>query len=280
MPVSRACIYRKPVRFYLKLLTEYFEVIWDIAYHSGMTSQADFQACIETNSPAGIVAGGCTALMLFGSIPRFVRNGGHLFVDSGAFTAFRLREPMDWGKVISKYRIIISTTDGSPQVSIVAPDVVGNQEETIELWKQYQMEIKEWIASGVRVIVPLQAGALRADELLSLAVDMFGTDKFCAGIPSNEAALSVDACRTLSHNDFHILGRVVMSPEVKEKVDALLTNNQNARLTSDANWLRSRTREISAARLRMQTTLASSRRTKAVVHLLSSDRYKSKVLMG
>ena len=255
-------------------------MIWDIAYHSGMTSQADFQACIETNSPAGIVAGSCSTQMLFGSIPRFVRNGGHLFVDSGAFTAFRLRESMDWGKVITKYRMIISATDGSPQVSIVAPDVVGDQAGTIELWKKYQQEIREWIARGVRVIVPLQAGELQADELLSLAVDMFETDKFCAGIPSNEAALSVEACRTLKHSDFHILGRVVMSQDVKEKVDALLINSPGARLTSDANWLRSRTREISAARSRMQTTLASSRRTKAVTHVLSSDRYKSKVLMG
>jgi hypothetical protein len=35
----------------------------------------------------------------------------------------------------------------------------------------------------VRVIVPLQRGRLRAAEMLALAKQTFGTDRFCAGIP-------------------------------------------------------------------------------------------------
>lgn len=255
-------------------------MIWDVAYHSGMSSQADFQACIATNTPAGVVAGSCSTSMLFGSIPRFIQNGGHLFVDSGAFTAFRRNEPMDWVKIMTKYRMIISSTDGSPRVSIVAPDVVGDQAATVELWKKYQREIREWIASGVRVIVPLQAGEMPAEDLLALAKELFATDKFCAGIPSNEAALSIDDCRGLKHNDFHILGRVVMSGDVQEKINALLANCQDARLTSDANWLRSRTRTISSLRDKMEINQIAMRRTRAVERALLSDRYVSKAVMS
>ncbi|HEJ4407899.1 TPA: hypothetical protein SL557_000178 [Pseudomonas aeruginosa] len=246
---------------------------WSIAYHSGMSSQSDFRACINTGAPAGVVAGLLTTQQLFGAIPRFIREGGSLFIDSGAFTAFRKGEPMEWKRVFQVYDLVISTTDGSPNVSIVAPDVVADQQATFALWKEHRDLIRFWIDSGVRVIVPLQTGPMPADQLLQAAIELLGTDRFCAGIPSNEAAMSPAECSLLRHHDFHILGRVKLNDEIAAKVAALKANSPEANLTADANWLRSRTRKAGRLREAMPIQMFESRRTQAVTHLLREEGY-------
>lgn len=247
---------------------------WSIAYHSGMSSQSDFRACINAGAPAGVVAGLLTTQQLFGAIPRFIREGGSLFIDSGAFTAFRKQEPMSWKRVFQVYEFVISSTEGSPNVSIVAPDVVADQSATLELWKQHRTLIRSWIDSGVRVIMPLQTGPVPADQLLQTAIELLGTDRFCAGIPSNEAAMTPEECGLLRHHDFHILGRVKLNDEVSAKVAALKANCPDANLTADANWLRSRTKQASKLREAMPVNLFESRRTQAVTQLLQVESYE------
>ncbi|MDG1580800.1 hypothetical protein [Pseudomonas sp. GOM6] len=246
---------------------------WNVAYHSGMSSQSDFRACVMTGAAAGVVAGLLTTQHLFGAIPRFIREGGKLFIDSGAFTAFRKGEPMDWATVFRKYNYVIESTEGSPNVTIVAPDVVGDQDATVALWQMHRDLIRSWIDSGVRVLMPLQRGALLAHELLQEAISLLGTDRFCAGIPSNEAALPPDQCALLVHHDFHILGRVVLTPEVEEKVRALRAANPAATLTADANWLRSRTKKIQRVQKDLAQDLFFSRRSRAVAAVLAEEAY-------
>lgn len=246
---------------------------WSIAYHSGMSSQSDFRACINAGAPAGVVAGLLTTQQLLGAIPRFIREGGNLFIDSGAFTAFRKGEPMDWKRVFQVYEFVINGTDGSPNVSIVAPDVVADQGATLALWQEHRDLIRSWLDRGVRVIVPLQTGPMPADQLLQEAVELLGTDQFCAGIPSNEAAMSPAECSLLRHHDFHILGRVKLNDEVAAKVSALKANSPNANLTADANWLRSRTRKAGQLRDAMPIQIFESRRTQAITHLLREEGY-------
>jgi len=248
---------------------------WNVAYHSGMSAQSDFRACILTGAAAGVVAGLLTAQHFFGAIPRFVREGGKLFIDSGAFSAFRKNEPMNWEKVFRAYDYVICSTEGSPNVTIVAPDVVGNQEATLALWILHRDLIRSWIDSGVRVMMPLQRGSLPANTLLEQAKTLLGTDHFCAGIPSNEAALPADECAQLRHHDFHILGRVVLTPEIEEKVRALRKENPEASLTADANWLRSRTKKIGIKLTELPLDLFSSRRTRAIASVLRQESYVS-----
>ncbi|MGP4929254.1 MULTISPECIES: hypothetical protein [Pseudomonas] len=164
-------------------------------------------------------------------------------------------------------------------LSIVAPDVIGDQVGTLKLWTEHAERVRGWVEKGVRVIVPLQRGRLRAAEMLALAKQPFGTDRFCAGIPSNLEAMSADDCSTLHHSDFHILGRVVMTNDLIEKIGALKANNPDANYTADANWLRARTRKISIE----ANTLAPDRsrgmgdtkRTRAVRSILQQEAYYS-----
>lgn len=156
---------------------------------------------------------------------------------------------MSWEKVFFAYECVLGRTDYPGALSIVAPDVIGDQSATLDLWAVHAERVRTWITAGARVIIPLQCGELSAGEMLAHAKRIFQTDQFCAGIPSNLAAMSAEDCATLHHHDFHLLGRVVINAELGDKLRALLANNPGAIYTADANWLRSASSK-SACRLR------------------------------
>lgn len=97
---------------------------------------------------------------------------------------------------------------------------------------------------------------------------------------SNLASMGADDAATLHHADFHVLGRVVLTPDLSAKLAALLANNPDATYTSDANWLRSRLREISQAKTvaapNPHCKSMDSSRTRAVRAVLRADAYQYK----
>ncbi|MFK4136470.1 hypothetical protein ACI2KR_29975 [Pseudomonas luteola] len=96
-----------------------------------------------------------------------------VFVDSGAFEARRKGIQLDWEVVFQAYEVILNMTDRPQGLSIVAPDVIGDQIETLHLWQRYSLRVQTWIDAGVRVIVPLQCGNLSAGDMLELAKRIF-----------------------------------------------------------------------------------------------------------
>lgn len=248
---------------------------WATTFHSGMSSSSDLQGCIDAGAPIGVVAGLLTNTQLFLSLPKYLDRGGKVFVDSGAFGAFRKGEETNWARVLTAYQCIIGSTKNAAGLSIVAPDIVGDQAGTVKLWTEHAALIKSWILAGARVIMPLQTGTLPPQELLSYAIQLVGKT-FAAGIPSNLAAMPAAECGSITHHDFHILGRVVINDEVKEKIDSLRKKNPLATMTADANWLRSRTSKLKA----IPTSCPSvsnglrSRRAQAVASLLASEMYR------
>ncbi|MNN12058.1 hypothetical protein D3C81_1250370 [compost metagenome] len=168
-------------------------------------------------------------------------------------------------------------TDKPQNLSIVAPDVIGDQRGTLALWEVHAERVRAWIDAGARVIIPLQCGELSAGSMLDRAKQIFRTDRFCAGLPSNLKAMPAADASTLLHSDFHILGRVAMTEDLKVKLNVLLANNPAAYYTADANWLRSRLRQISSAaqvfRQERSGTSWDSSRTRAVRSVLQRDAY-------
>jgi hypothetical protein len=243
-----------------------------------MSSKSDLRAAVEEGVAIGVVAGLLDSSKTLLVLPKHLDQGGAVFVDSGAFGAFQKQEPVDWDRVFRAYEDILYSTANPGALSIVAPDVVGDQEGTLALWKQYAERVCSWIKAGVRVIVPLQRGVHSADVMLAYAKAIFETDQFCAGIPSNLEAMSASDCAKLLHHDFHVLGRVVLTKELTVKLQALLVNNPHAFYSADANWLRSRIREIAkataTARPNDRASLIDSTRTWAVRRVLQAEAYK------
>ena len=253
---------------------------WDLAFHSGMSAKSDIRAAVEEGVPVGVVATLLDLSKTFLVLPRHLDNGGAAFVDSGAFAAFQKGETVSWERVFNVYESILLMTSRPEGLSIVAPDVIGDQAATLALWSEHSARVRKWVATGARVIVPLQCGEMSACQLLDKAKAIFGTDSFCAGIPSNLAAMGAEDSATITHTDFHILGRVILTADLKSKLSVLLANNPGATYTADANWLRSRISEIKQAR-----TVATpdpmgrptdSSRTRAVREVLRKDAYQYK----
>lgn len=252
---------------------------WHLAFHSGMSASSDLRAAVDVGVPIGVVATLLSLSKVFLALPRHLDSGGAVFIDSGAFAAFQKGETVIWERVFQKYDSVILMTAKPQGLSIVAPDVIGDQVGTLKLWTEHAERVRGWIDKGVRVIVPLQRGELSAAEMLALAKKTFGTDRFSAGIPSNLEAMSADDCSTLHHFDFHILGRVIMTEELEKKLEALKANNPDANYTADANWLRARTRKISieANTLAPERSrgLGDTKRTRAVRNILQQEAYYS-----
>lgn len=250
---------------------------WELSYHSGMSAQGDLRAAVEERVAVGVVATLLDTLKVIRTLPRYLDSGGAVFIDSGAFAAFQKGELVSWTKVFSTYESVLNMTDRPSGLSIVAPDVIGDQAATLTLWSEHAERVRSWISAGARVIIPLQRGALSAGVMLAHAKRIFQTDRFCAGIPSNLEAMSAEDCATLHHHDFHVLGRVIMTAELELKLRALKANNPGATYTADANWLRSRIRQISSAaeRLRYEPSidLFESLRTRAVRSVLREEAY-------
>lgn len=253
--------------------------MWDASYHSGMSARGDLKAAVDMGIPVGVVATLLDNAKMFLVLPRHLDAGNSVFIDSGAFAAFQKGETVDWSRVFLAYESVIGMTSKPEGLSIVVPDVIGDQIKTIALWEQHAERVRGWVASGARVIAPLQRGDIDAGSMLDHAKRLFGT-KICAGIPSNLEAMTAQDAATLFHTDFHILGRVVVTAELSIKLQALLTNNPTAYFTADANWLRSRIPAISAAATKLVTDgtgrLYDSARTRAVKAVLAVDAYPFK----
>lgn len=74
--------------------------------------------------------------------PHYLDRGGKVFVDSGAFTAFRRNEPMNWNPVFWTYGVLIEGTDHPENLTIVAPDIIGNQDLSVALWEEHRALIR------------------------------------------------------------------------------------------------------------------------------------------
>lgn len=215
-----------------------------LAFHSGMSRSNDFHGAAGAGVAIGVVAGELTMGLMVGTLPRYLAQGGFVFVDSGAFCEVKTHQAPDFERVLGAYELIAEMiderSDAFKRLYVVAPDKVGDQAVTLQRLARYKSRICALIEAGVQMIVPIQCGAMTASQMLEQAAAILGTRRFVAGIPSNKAAMSTEECATLEHHSFHILGRVQLNEEQAARLSALAQRNPEAFITADANWLRSR----------------------------------------
>lgn len=231
--------------------------------------------------PVGVVAGELSLGLRLIGIPAALREGAHIFIDSGAFLEMKTGTPPDFDEVMRIYESVADNLNANTpnRLYVVSPDKVGSQTETLERLAQYKDRLLALIETGCRVIVPIQSGAMAAREMLDAVIGLLSTRDFIAGIPSNKAAMPVEECATLSHHAFHVLGRVQRNPDQDARLAALRALNPWAEVTADANWLRSRlaevsslVREIRGHRENISRPFIASR-TRAVTQAIASDAW-------
>lgn len=218
----------------------------DLAFRSGMSNLSDMRGAVNAGVPIGVVAGNLTTAALVLTLPRYCSHGGKVFIDSGAFTSRQPGEEMDWAEILSRYKTVASLSDCPENLFVVAPDCVGDQEQSLLLLTAWAPRVRELIATGCQVIIPIQVGSLPGQAMIERVSTLLGSRRFIVGIPSNRAAMSVAECKTLRHPAFHILGRVQCDDQQAERLAALCQGNPGASITADANWLRSRIKLVQA----------------------------------
>lgn len=211
----------------------------DAVFRSGMSSKSDLRGAIEAGVPVGVVAGKLSSAAMFLTIPRYLDRGGKCFCDSGAFSSFLSGKLMDWEDVLQRYDSLALMTETPGNLYVVAPDKVGDQDETLRLLAAWSNRVRSLIEQGCKVIVPIQNGGLSGQALIDRVAGILQTSKFIVGIPSNRAAMSIEECKKLRHSGFHILGRVQADVEQRARIHSLRRGNPAATVTADANWLRS-----------------------------------------
>lgn len=219
-------------------------VALDLCFRSGMSSKSDLRGAVDAKVPLGVVALALSPHQSLLTLPRYLDRGGHVFIDSGAFTADSAFGPAEWHRILRVYEGVAEMTSRPEALYVVAPDQVGDQVATLTLLIQYRDRVVRLIGMGCKVIVPLQCGEVPAADMLARVSAVLGGHRFVAGIPSNKAAMSIDDCATLDHPAFHILGRVQLDELQQQRVEALRARNPAASITADANWLRSRLKAV------------------------------------
>lgn len=181
-----------------------------------------------------------------------------VFVDSGAFSAFRRglkggeTKPMDFDAILSRYDDILNAigTENAAEITdyprplLVMPDVVGDQAASLALVEKY----KDWIsieakANTSRPIVPIQKGELSMAEAYARVVEILGTDDFIVGIPSNEKAVTPEELtaflREAKPNAIHILG-AASQKNLMPRLQSVIESGQaeSMEVTADASPIR------------------------------------------
>lgn len=232
-------------------------------YASGMSRKRDMAAAIE--SPAGL--GTVIQELSDAGMDRIadaVAEGKPVFVDSGAFPAFKAAMKagrpqdarLDFEKVFAKYnelsRRVCERADYMDRslLMIVAPDVVGDQVATLELVEQHRDQIMDWIEAGHEVIVPFQRGPVDQYVAYLRVRDALEDLPFVVGIPSAAEALSTaDLVQLLGHDykpsRLHILG-AVQSKRWEERMSVIREQyvDDVPGVTADANVMRSKLHEL------------------------------------
>lgn len=180
-----------------------------------------------------------------------------IFIDSGAFSAFRStlkgnEKSLNFDSIMGMYEEILDAIHVAndvedtdyPRPMLVMPDVVGSQNESINLAKKYAQDIKLYASTNVaQPIVPIQKGALTLAEAYRKITSIVGTDNFIVGLPSNAQAITPDELRAflgeIKPARVHFLGAAS-----DRKLDPLLrivaAASPDTKVSADASQIRSK----------------------------------------
>lgn len=172
-----------------------------------------------------------------------------LLVDSGAFSEIefsgeecRVVRPItdqEWRRRLRIYKYLALSLHSNAYV--VAPDRVGDQQETLRRLRRYRANMEEIFQAGATVLIPLQVGSLTHTEFLRAANDAVGFDMVPA-LPMKKQATDVDDLLTFVRQNqprhIHLLGIGDTQRRGKELVKAIRHFVPAAHVSMDSNRLR------------------------------------------
>jgi hypothetical protein len=159
-------------------------------------------------------------------------------MDSGVYQG----KEVDWEKTFDVYRRINKAA--TEPIRVVAPDVFGDQMESLEALRTHKKEIRDLLATDAKVVVPLhlRKGMLNPADVYGEAIEILGHYGFTPGIPSvkgkKEAWTDEEVnlfLRDSGAESVHFLG---MGEEGAPRVKAAIKQLGPENVTMDATLIR------------------------------------------
>lgn len=210
-------------------------------YASGSSSIADFRGVAAAMSPVGVVALSLSENVK-SEMTGYNAKGGKIFVDSGAFGAFKEGRTLDFDKVLAEYHDLAGRMANPAQLALVAPDQIGDMDSTARLQRDYIISLRTLARTGIDLMIPLQRGweIGRYQQHCEWLRSILG--EFTVAFASKEEAWPLmemlAVAKAINPQRIHLLGAGM---EKYEKFSGVLMFHlDNVTVTGDANRLRSK----------------------------------------
>ena len=214
-----------------------------VHFCSGASAPADLRGLARIRRPLGV-----SIPELSGPALEYLLTLGEIvevFVDSGAFSEVDEEthvvapiSDIDWIEHVAvMHRIAAALGVGAV---IVAPDRVGDQQETLRRLALFEDVLRAIMALGARLVVPIQRGGMSPTLFHDAAACLVG-GPFVCGIPGNKAAMPPgeleDFLRARRPAAVHLLGVGPKSDRFRALVDVLRRFVPDAEVSCDSNGL-------------------------------------------
>jgi hypothetical protein len=214
-----------------------------VYFCSGASAPADLAGLSRIRHPLGVsipelsgpaLDAVCT---LLGVCEVFVDSGAFSEVDEACRVVAPILDPAWVERVRVMHRIAVAL---GPGAVIVAPDRVGDQQETLRRLARFEDVLRAIVALGARLVVPIQRGGMSPALFHDAAASLIG-GPFVCGIPGNKAAMPSheleDFLWSRRPAAVHLLGVGPKSRRFPELVDVLRRFVPDAAVSCDSNGL-------------------------------------------
>jgi len=223
-----------------------------VDYPSGSNEPGEIEGFASLGRPVGVSALECDQACER-ALLALAGTGIPVFMDSGAFSEMRFPadgppqvvapiSDKEWRRRLALYERL-GVMLGS-QLSVVAPDRVGDQAVTLERLTRYAADLEMLAQLGVRVLVPLQVGERSLEEMDDAVRAVLG-DGYEPAIPFNKApAHLAHLVGFLAHRrpkGLHLLGMGLRNRDAPDVLRALREVVPQARISMDSNKIRAAT---------------------------------------
>lgn len=222
-----------------------------VHYASGSNRPAEIRGLADAGHPIGVAADQVTA-NAERALVELAGRGVPVFVDSGAFSEVdfsggtpRVVAPITdaaWRERLGLYERIGRAL--GPAASVVAPDRVGDQDETLQRLRRYRPELERIAATGATVLVPLQRGRRSLATFHAAVADVLGAVPWAPALPFKKEATSPEDARAyvaaVRPRRLHLLGIGLGNPRTDGLIRSL-RETAPVQITVDSNKIRAST---------------------------------------
>lgn len=213
-----------------------------VVYASGSNHAGEIRGFASLGMGVGVAADQVNA----DAVKALLEVDVPVFVDSGAFGEvgpnLAVVAPInhaEWMRRLNLYARLARKL--GPRLTVVAPDQVGNQGETLRRLRRYAPQMQAIATTGAKILLPLQGGELPMAEFERRARTVLGAPAVPA-IPMKKGATSPEALadyvRETLPPELHLLGLGVTGRAAKSILGLIAELSPATKITMDSNRIR------------------------------------------